>query len=45
MRRLRRISIASEPGLGVELDEDIARKHPYTGSDLHLVMTEGPINP
>lgn len=31
------------PGLGVELDEDVARAHPYSGNGLHLDMTEGPI--
>jgi galactonate dehydratase len=30
------------PGLGVELDEDVARAHPYTGDALHLDMTEKP---
>jgi 2-dehydro-3-deoxyphosphogalactonate aldolase len=35
----------TEPGLGVELDEEVARSHPYTGTDLHLVMTAEPINP
>jgi galactonate dehydratase len=25
------------PGLGVELDEDVAAGHPYTGEELHLV--------
>jgi len=25
-----------EPGLGVELDEDVALAHPYTGDELHL---------
>jgi 2-dehydro-3-deoxyphosphogalactonate aldolase len=30
------------PGLGVELDEDVARAHPYHGDGLHLDMTEGP---
>ncbi|MBK8161393.1 MAG: mandelate racemase/muconate lactonizing enzyme family protein [Rhodospirillaceae bacterium] len=29
----------TEPGLGIELDEDVARAHPYTGSNLHLEMT------
>ena len=24
------------PGLGVELDEDVARAHPYSGDALHL---------
>jgi galactonate dehydratase len=31
------------PGLGVELDEDVARAHPYTGEGLHLDVTEHPI--
>ena len=26
----------TKPGLGVELDEDVAAKHPYTGKRLHL---------
>ena len=30
------------PGLGIEFDEDLARKHPYTGTDLHLQMQEAP---
>ena len=33
----------SEPGLGVELDEDIALAHPYTGDALHLVPTFAPV--
>ena len=33
---------STEPGLGVELDEDVARAHPYTGDALHLDMTETP---
>jgi 2-dehydro-3-deoxyphosphogalactonate aldolase len=31
------------PGLGVELNEDVARAHPYTGDMLHLEMTQFPI--
>ncbi len=31
------------PGLGVELDEDVARSHPYTGKALHLEMQEVPV--
>lgn len=31
------------PGLGVELDEEVARAHPYAGDGLHLDMTERPI--
>jgi len=33
----------TEPGLGVELDEDVARAHPYTGKMLHLEMTQHPV--
>ena len=31
------------PGLGVELDEEVARAHPYTGSALHLEMADRPV--
>ena len=30
------------PGLGVELDEAVARAHPYSGEALHLEMSERP---
>lgn len=30
------------PGLGIEFDEDLARAHPYTGTQLHLQMQEAP---
>ncbi len=30
------------PGLGIELDEDLARSHPYKGTQLHLEMQEEP---
>jgi len=33
------------PGLGVELDVDVALAHPYTGTDLHLEMQETPVLP
>ncbi len=33
----------TEPGLGVELNEDVARAHPYTGDMLHLEMTQHPV--
>ncbi|MBU6394450.1 MAG: mandelate racemase/muconate lactonizing enzyme family protein [Sphingomonadales bacterium] len=33
----------AEPGLGVELNEDVARNHPYTGDMLHLEMTQHPV--
>lgn len=31
------------PGLGVELNEDVARANPYTGAMLHLEMTQHPV--
>lgn len=34
----------TSPGLGVELDEEVARANPYTGDDLHLSMSERPID-
>lgn len=30
------------PGLGIDVDEDLARAHPYRGDDLHLQMQEDP---
>jgi galactonate dehydratase len=33
---------SSEPGLGVELDEEVAERHPYDGDELHLVPVYGP---
>ncbi|MEO0381209.1 MAG: mandelate racemase/muconate lactonizing enzyme family protein [Pseudomonadota bacterium] len=30
------------PGLGIEVDEALARAHPYTGEGLHLQMQEDP---
>jgi 2-dehydro-3-deoxyphosphogalactonate aldolase len=35
---------STEPGLGVELDEAVAAAHPYTGSMLHLEMTQHPVS-
>jgi len=35
----------TEPGLGVELDEDVARTHPYEGDALHLGMESAPREP
>jgi len=32
------------PGLGVELDEDVARAHPYSGQMLHLEMAQHPVS-
>ena len=34
---------SDEPGLGIELNEEVARAHPYTGSMLHLDMTATPV--
>ena len=31
------------PGLGVELDEDVAAAHPYQGDELHLEMADRPL--
>ena len=33
----------SGPGLGVELDEEVAAQHPYTGKGLHLEPADRPI--
>ena len=33
------------PGLGVELNEEVALAHPYSGTQLHLVPTFRPMNP
>jgi 2-dehydro-3-deoxyphosphogalactonate aldolase len=33
----------TEPGLGIELNEEVARAHPYTGDRLHLEMNPQPI--
>ena len=32
------------PGLGIEVDEDLARAHPWRGEGLHLEMQEAPCN-
>jgi 2-dehydro-3-deoxyphosphogalactonate aldolase len=34
---------SSEPGLGVELNEAVAEANPYTGTMLHLEMTQHPV--
>jgi galactonate dehydratase len=36
------VIVPDAPGLGVELDEEVALAHPYTGRDLHLVPAYGP---
>jgi len=33
----------AEPGIGVELNEEVARAHPYEGSDLHLDAMMEPV--
>ncbi len=33
----------TKPGLGVELNEELAAKHPYTGKRLHLEMLDRPV--
>ena len=37
--------VPTSPGLGVALNEDVARVHPYAGPDLHLVMEDDPVRP
>lgn len=37
--------VPTGPGLGVALNEDVARAHPYEGPDLHLVMEDAPVRP
>jgi galactonate dehydratase len=34
---------SSEPGLGIELNEAVMRRHPYTGTRLHLDMADRPV--
>ena len=36
------IPAPTEPGLGIDIDEDLARAHPYTGTGLHLEMSTEP---
>ena len=36
------VIVPDAPGLGIEVDEDLARAHPYTGTRLHLEMQEAP---
>ena len=33
----------TKPGLGVELNEEVAAAHPYTGKQLHLEMIDDPV--
>ena len=38
------IEVPDAPGLGIEVDEGLARAHPYTDTGLHLEMTEAPVS-
>ncbi|MEL6957950.1 MAG: mandelate racemase/muconate lactonizing enzyme family protein [Pseudomonadota bacterium] len=38
------IPVPTAPGLGIDVDEDLARAHPYTDTGLHLQMQEDPIS-
>lgn len=36
------VTAPTAPGLGIEVDEALARAHPYTGGGLHLEMRDAP---
>jgi L-alanine-DL-glutamate epimerase-like enolase superfamily enzyme len=36
------VELPTAPGLGIELNEDVARAHPYEGNQLHLEMQDAP---
>lgn len=36
------IRVPDTPGLGIDINEDLARAHPYSGTGLHLEMQEAP---
>ena len=36
------IPAPTTPGRGIEVDEDLARAHPYIGDGLHLQMQDAP---
>ena len=38
------ITAPDTPGLGIHVNEDLARAHPYSGDGLHLQMQEAPCN-
>ena len=38
------IPVPTAPGLGIDVDEALARAHPYTDDGLHLQMQENPIS-
>lgn len=37
------IPVPTAAGLGIDVDEELARAHPYTGKGLHLEMQDAPI--
>jgi len=37
------VVVSDEPGLGVEVDEEVARANPYRGEELHLEVVEHPL--
>ena len=39
------LQLPTAPGLGVELNEDVAKAHPYKGEKLHLEMGQEPYDP
>jgi L-alanine-DL-glutamate epimerase-like enolase superfamily enzyme len=39
-----RVIPSTEPGIGVELNEDVARANPYTGDQTHITMWEDPLD-
>ncbi|WP_375279851.1 mandelate racemase/muconate lactonizing enzyme family protein [Pseudooctadecabacter sp.] len=38
------VAVPTAPGLGIDVDEDLARAHPYTDTGLHLEMQSDPIS-
>ena len=38
------VTAPTAPGLGIDVDEELARAHAYTGNELHLQMQEDPCN-
>ncbi|MEL6983262.1 MAG: mandelate racemase/muconate lactonizing enzyme family protein [Actinomycetota bacterium] len=37
------VVVSDAPGLGADVNEEVARAHPYTGDDLHLEVVEEPL--
>ena len=38
------IAVPTAPGLGIDVDEALARANPYRGAGLHLQMQEAPVD-